>query len=76
MQWGERHASPAGPRRVFTHADCGTDLDAAGRCPSCGFAPRAGALVMRPGPGATTPKRDDAVTLALRGSRRLLEPLI
>jgi DNA-binding HxlR family transcriptional regulator len=76
MQWGERHASPAGPRRVFTHADCGTDLDGAGRCPSCGFAPRAGALVMRPGPGATAPKRDDAVTLALRGSRRLLEPLI
>ena len=75
MQWGEQHASPGGPRRVFAHAACGTDLDAAGRCPSCGFAPRAGALEMRPGPGATAPQRDDAVTLALREPRRLLERL-
>jgi DNA-binding HxlR family transcriptional regulator len=75
MQWGEQHASPGGPRRVFSHAECGTDLDAGGRCPSCGFAPRAGALEMRPGPGATAPQRDDAVTLALREPRRLLEGL-
>jgi DNA-binding HxlR family transcriptional regulator len=75
MQWGERHQSPGGPRRVFAHVECGSDLDAAGRCPSCGFAPRADALVMRPGPGATAPLRDDAVTLALREPRRLLEPL-
>src|SRR4051812_9531236 len=34
MQWGEQHASPGGPRRVFAHADCGTDLDAAGTCRS------------------------------------------
>ncbi|HEX6945115.1 MAG TPA: helix-turn-helix domain-containing protein, partial [Casimicrobiaceae bacterium] len=26
MQWGERHASPGGPRRVFAHVDCGSDL--------------------------------------------------
>jgi len=76
MQWGERHASPAGPRRVFTHADCGTDLDAGGRCPSCGFSPRAGALATRPGPGATAPLRDDAVTRALREPRQLLARLL
>ena len=76
MQWGERHTAPGGPRRVFAHVDCGSDLDAAGRCPTCGFAPRAGALEMRPGPGATAPLRDDAVTLALRGPRRLLEELL
>jgi DNA-binding HxlR family transcriptional regulator len=76
MQWGERHASPGGPRRVFAHVDCGTDLDAAGLCPSCGLAPRAGALVMRPGPGATPPQREDAVTLALGEPRRLLEELL
>ena len=75
MQWGERHQSPGGPRRVFAHVECGSDLDASGRCPSCGFVPRADALVMRPGPGATAPLRDDAVTLALREPRRLLEPL-
>jgi hypothetical protein len=38
--------------------------------------PRAGELVMRPGPGATPPQRDDAVTLALREPRRLLEELL
>ena len=76
MQWGERHQSARGPRRVFAHANCGIDLDAGGRCPSCGLAPPAGALVMRPGPGATAPSRDDAVTLALREPRRLLEPLL
>ena len=76
MQWGEQHASPGGPRRVFAHADCGTDLDAAGTCPSCGFAPPARALVMRPGPGARAPIRDDAVTLALREPRRLMEELL
>jgi len=76
MQWGERNEAPGGPRRVFAHADCGTDLDAAGRCPSCGFVPHAGALVMRPGPGARPPQRDDAVSIALRQPRRLLEPLL
>ena len=76
MQWGEYHQSPGGPRRVFEHAECGSDLDADGRCVSCGIAPRAGALVMRPGPGATAPQRDDAVTLALREPRRLLAELL
>ena len=61
MQWGEQHASPGGPRRAeLTHVECGTDLDAGGRCPSCGFVPHAGALEMRPDrarhrPSATTP---------------------
>jgi DNA-binding HxlR family transcriptional regulator len=76
MQWGERHQSPGGPRRVFTHVGCDSELDAGGRCPSCGSVPRADALVMRPGPGATAPLRDDAVTLALREPRRLLAELL
>jgi len=76
MQWGERHHSPDGPRRVFTHVDCGQELDAGGGCPACGFVPRADALVMQPGPGATIPRRDDAVTLALREPRRLLAELL
>jgi DNA-binding HxlR family transcriptional regulator len=76
MQWGEHHQSPGGPRRVFEHTECGSDLDADGRCSSCGSVPRADALVMRPGPGATAPQRDDAVTLALREPRRLLAELL
>jgi DNA-binding HxlR family transcriptional regulator len=76
MQWGERHHSPGGPRRVFEHAECGGDLDDGGRCRACGLVPPARALVMRPGPGATPPRRDDAVTLALREPRRLMTELL
>ena len=66
LMQGEQHASPGGPRRVFSHVECGTDLDAGGRCPSCGFAPARGRARDAPGPGATAPQRDDAVTPALR----------
>ena len=51
MQWGERHRSPTGPRRLFTHAVCGTDLTPGGHCPACGLEPPAAELEMRPGPG-------------------------
>ena len=40
MQWGERHHSPTGPRRVFAHVACGGDLSPEGRCPACGLVPR------------------------------------
>jgi DNA-binding HxlR family transcriptional regulator len=62
MQWGERHHSPRGPRRVFVHAECGS-------------VPLPGELEMRPGPGAGPPRRDDAVTVALGQPRRLLAEL-
>ena len=75
LQWGERHCSPAGPRRVFAHAACGTDLTPAGRCAACEVTPAPGAVEMRPGPGAGPPQRQDAVSIALREPRRLLEPL-
>jgi DNA-binding HxlR family transcriptional regulator len=75
MQWGERHTSPAGPRRVFVHVACGTELGPTGVCPHCERAPAAAELEMRVGPGATPPLRDDAVTLALREPRQLLTPL-
>jgi DNA-binding HxlR family transcriptional regulator len=75
MQWGERHMSPSGPRRVFVHVECGTAIGPTGWCEACGREPPAGELEMRPGPGATAPIRDDAVTLALREPRRLLTEL-
>jgi DNA-binding HxlR family transcriptional regulator len=75
MQWGERHRSPQGPRRLFAHTVCGSDLTFEGHCPRCERTPPAGELVMRPGPGMTPPLRDDAVTLALREPHRLLQPL-
>ena len=75
MQWGERHRSPTGPRRLFAHAVCGTDLTASGHCPACGLEPPAAELEMRPGPGMSAPLRSDPVTLALREPHRLLQPL-
>jgi DNA-binding HxlR family transcriptional regulator len=75
MQWGEKHTSPAGARRVFVHVECGTELGQTGWCPQCEREPAAGELEMRLGPGAGAPVRDDAVTVALREPRRLLHPL-
>ena len=75
MQWGEKHESPGGPRRVFVHVECGTQIGPTGVCPRCEREPTAAEIEMRAGPSATTPIRDDAVTLALREPHRLLTPL-
>jgi DNA-binding HxlR family transcriptional regulator len=70
--WAERR-SPRGPRRIFAHADCGTDL-VAGRCPRCETSPSPDRIDMRPGPGADPTVRSDAISVALRSPRRLLTP--
>jgi len=75
MQWGEKHESPGGPRRVFVHLECGTQIGPTGVCPRCEREPAASELEMRVGPGATAPIRDDTVTLALREPHRLMTPL-
>jgi DNA-binding HxlR family transcriptional regulator len=76
MEWGDRHcAAPGGRRRVFLHAPCGTELNAAGGCPECGVLPAAQDVVTRPGPGRDPARRDDPVSRALRQPHRLLEPL-
>jgi DNA-binding HxlR family transcriptional regulator len=75
MQWGEKHKSPGGPRRVFVHVECGTQIGPTGLCPHCEREPAAAELEMRVGPGATAPIRDDAVTLALRRPQRLMTAL-
>jgi DNA-binding HxlR family transcriptional regulator len=75
-QWGERHLSSAGPRRVFAHAHCGTTLDPAGACVRCGEHPVPPEdIEVRPGPGAHRDLRDDPVSEALRQPHRLLTPL-
>ncbi len=74
-QWGERHLSAAGPRRVFSHHACGTRLDPAGACPHCAITPAPEDLDVRPGSGARTDLRDDPVTRALARPHRLLTPL-
>src|SRR5258708_5276317 len=75
-EWGDQRAAPrAGRRRLFAHAECGTDLDAAGACPTCGVFPDARDVEIRPGPGAELALRDDRVTRALFRPHRILQPL-
>ena len=74
-QWGERRtAPPAGPRRIYSHLDCGV-LDADGSCTTCGRRPLPGEIVIAPGPGSDPSVRDDTVSRALRQPHRLLEPV-
>jgi DNA-binding HxlR family transcriptional regulator len=73
--WGERHSSPAGPRRIFSHARCAADLTPSGQCPACGGLPPADEIDIRPGPGMSR-ERTDAVSIALREPHRLLTPLL
>ena len=52
MQWGDRHIAQDGPSRVLVHADCGHDADPELFCSHCHEQLGAGALRVRPGPGA------------------------
>jgi hypothetical protein len=72
LVWGGRHRHPNS--RVFKHAVCGTKLDDAGYCDTCGITPPAQDIVMerRRGRGIV---REDPVALALRAPHRLLEPV-
>jgi DNA-binding HxlR family transcriptional regulator len=72
LAWGDRHRSPNS--RVFRHAACGTVLDARAYCAACRLAPEPEDIVTEPRPGQRW-RRDDAVTAALLGPRRLLDPV-
>lgn len=74
-QWGEEHWAPAGPRRIFSHVTCNSDVTPMGECPSCHTLVGPADLTVRPGPGADPTVRDDAVSVALRAPHRLLTPL-
>jgi len=74
-EWGDAHYAPGGPRRVFSHAGCGGDVDAAGRCRRCAEPVSASATVSAPGPGFEHPGPDcDPVSVALSRPRSLLRP--
>jgi len=72
LVWGEKHRQPNS--RFFTHAPCGTRIDDAGRCPSCGLTPGPQDLVLHRRRGRNQ-LRDDPVTQVLRQPHRLLEPI-
>ncbi len=72
LVWGAHHRAPNS--RLFRHVSCGTQLDDLGHCAKCGVSPGPTDISSEPrtrrGSG-----RDDPVAKALRGRRRLLEPL-
>ncbi|HTP22749.1 MAG TPA: helix-turn-helix domain-containing protein [Solirubrobacteraceae bacterium] len=72
LVWSERHSFPNS--RLFRHATCGTELDDAADCPTCGITPPVGDIITEPRPGRSR-RRDDPVAVALRSPHRLLEPL-
>lgn len=73
-QWGLKHASDGAARILFSHATCGTRLDAIGACPACCRSVAPEDVLMSPGPGAAD-VRHDPVSVALREPHRLLTPL-
>ncbi|MFE3453487.1 winged helix-turn-helix transcriptional regulator [Nonomuraea sp. NPDC059194] len=73
-QWGERHLTSTGTRRLFFHTACGTRLDQAAHCSACGVRVGLEEVEVRPGPGLET-SRADAVSVALHQPHRMLEPL-
>ncbi|HYA69128.1 MAG TPA: helix-turn-helix domain-containing protein, partial [Acidimicrobiales bacterium] len=50
-QWGDRYASPAGPRLELTHRGCGAVAEPVFACPVCGEAVAAGDVRTRAGSG-------------------------
>jgi DNA-binding HxlR family transcriptional regulator len=72
LVWGGRHRAPNS--RVFKHATCGTPLDDFGYCAKCELSPGPEDILSEPAPRRRK-RRDDPVAIALRGLRRLLEPL-
>ena len=72
LSWGSRHRTLNS--RVFTHARCGTELDAGGGCPECETMPTPEDIVITPRPGRAR-SREDPVAVALRAPHRLLEPV-
>jgi DNA-binding HxlR family transcriptional regulator len=72
LVWSERHSGTNS--RLFRHALCGTELDAAADCPACGITPAVEDIVTEPRAGRAR-RREDPVAVALRVPHRMLEPL-
>ncbi len=62
LQWGDAHAAPDGPPRVYVHSACGHDADPRLHCSHCGERITPRELKVRPGPAAD--------------ERQLAEPLL
>jgi DNA-binding HxlR family transcriptional regulator len=76
MAWGDEYYAPAGPRRLFRHGTDDGELDSRGVCATCGATVELTDTMVVPGPGLSGVDActQDALTLALRAPRPLLQP--
>ncbi len=74
-KWGEKYTSGDHPTRIFSHAQCDTDIDDAGQCPRCGTLPGPEDLIVRPGLGRNAAHRTDPVARVLQRPHRMLTPV-
>jgi DNA-binding HxlR family transcriptional regulator len=72
LTWGVQHRQDNS--RAFRHSTCGTELAPGAVCPTCELTPPVGEIVSEPRRGRKS-RRQDPVAVALRGPRRLLEPI-
>jgi DNA-binding HxlR family transcriptional regulator len=76
MVWGDEFYSPAGPRRVLSHAADGGRLAADGHCELCRALVAPADTLIAPGPGFERHgRREDPVSVAFGDERRLLDPV-
>jgi DNA-binding HxlR family transcriptional regulator len=61
LEWGDKHAAPAGAPRIQVHVACGHDAHPRLHCSHCGEVIERGQLQSRPGPGATPAQRAQGV---------------
>jgi DNA-binding HxlR family transcriptional regulator len=76
ITWGNDYYVPSGLRRPFTHAGCGGEVGADGRCEDCRATPEPRELVVGPrrqqAPGGD---KRDLVSRALSVPHRLFDPM-
>jgi len=72
IAWGAAHRRPS--TNTYRHAPCGSELGAGAACPACGGVPPARDVMLVPRDAAAG-GRTDPVSVAMRGARRLLEPV-
>jgi DNA-binding HxlR family transcriptional regulator len=70
--WGARHRRPS--TNSYRHAACDTELGPGAACGTCGIVPPAADVLVVPRATAAG-GRTDAVSVAMRAPRRLLEPI-
>ena len=72
IAWGSEHRRRSS--NTYRHAACHTELGPGATCPRCAIVPPPEDVLVTPRGGAA-PGRGDPVSAALRGPRRLLQPV-